>query len=126
MDREKEIGKTLWVIADGLIASDVEEDIEFNLSYDKIAILNLTSNVALVEIMFYFSDQDPLGPYRVTVPGERTKQVKLVDLEDPEPLPHNVDYACIIKSNVPIIVQHTRINLDRNEKLMLSAVAYSE
>jgi hypothetical protein len=72
----------------------------------------------------YFSDRDPAGPYRVTVPGRRTRHLRFNDLDDPEPIPAATDYACVIESDVPIVVQHTRLDSRQAENALLSTVAF--
>jgi hypothetical protein len=65
---------------------------------------------AHVEIRVFFSDREPVGPYRVTVPARRTRHVRFNDLQDPAPIPVATDYASVIESDVPIVVQHTRLD----------------
>jgi hypothetical protein len=87
-------------------------------------LLNATDEDALVEIMVYFGDRDPAGPYRVTVPARRTCHVRFNDLDDPEPIPAETDYASVIASDVPIVVQHTRLDSRQAENALLSTIAY--
>ena len=77
-----------------------------------------------MEITVYFSDRDPAGPYRVTVPPRRTLHLRFNDLEDPEPVPRDTDYASLIESDVPIVVQHTRLDSRQAENALLSTIAY--
>jgi hypothetical protein len=44
------------------------------------------------------------------VPPRRTKQVRFNDLNDPEAIPRATDYASTLLSDVPIVVQHTRLD----------------
>lgn len=48
------------------------------------------------------------------------------DLTDPEPVPRGTPYASVIRSDVPIVVQHTRIDTRQAEAALMSTVAYSE
>ena len=64
----------------------------------------------MVTITVYFADREPAGPYQVTVPARRTHHVRLNRLDDPEPIPQDTDYASVIESDVPIVVQHTRLD----------------
>jgi hypothetical protein len=72
----------------------------------------------------YFSDRGPVGPYRLTVPGRRTQHLRFNDLDDPQPIPAATDYACVIESDVPIVVQHTRLDSRQAENALLSTVAF--
>ena len=78
-----------------------------------------------MEITIFFSDREPAGPYKVTVPARRTKHVRFNDLKDPESIPVDTDYASVVESNVPIVVQHTRLDSRQAENALLSTIAYA-
>ena len=94
-------------------------------SHETACILNTGSEPAQVEIMIYFADRDPIGPYHVTVPPQRTEHLRFNDLEDPEPVPLDTDYASVITSDQPIVVQHTRLDSRQSENALLSTIAYT-
>src|ERR671929_203014 len=62
---------------------------------------------------------------RSTVPARRTLHVRFNDLEDPESIPVDTDYASVIESDVPIVVQHTRLDSRQAENALLSTIAYA-
>jgi hypothetical protein len=68
-------------------------------------LLNASSQEAHLEVVVYYSDRDPVGPYHLTVPARRMKPLRFTKLTDPEPIPHATDYATTIESDVPIVVQ---------------------
>jgi hypothetical protein len=78
-----------------------------------------------VQITVYFSDRDPAGPYQLTVGARRTMHVRFNDLADPEPVPAGKDFASVIESDVPIVVQHTRLDSRQAENALLSTIAFS-
>jgi hypothetical protein len=43
---------------------------------------------------------------------------------DPEPVPRDTDYASVIESDVPIVVQHTRLDSHQSALALMSAIAY--
>jgi hypothetical protein len=88
-------------------------------------LLNASDEEAHVEITIFFSDRKPAGPYRMTVAPRRTKHVRFNELEDPEPMPKDTDYASVIESDVPIVVQHTRLDSRQAENALLSTIAYA-
>jgi hypothetical protein len=47
------------------------------------------------------------------------------DLADPEPVPRDTDYATLIESDVPIVVQHTRLDSRQAALALLSTIAYA-
>lgn len=119
------IGKTRWAIAEGYIpAYGTGPEPQFT-SHETACLLNSSHQEAHVEIMIYFNDREPAGPYRVTVPARRTKHLRFNDLSEPEPIPRDTDYASVIESDVPIVVQHTRLDSRQAENALLSTIAYA-
>jgi hypothetical protein len=120
------IGKKVWAIAEGYIPSGSTGPAPQMTSHETACILNAGDRDADVEITIYYADRDPVGPYRVTVAAHRTKHVRFNDLTDPEPIPRDTDYASVIRANVPIVVQHTRLDSRQAENALMSTIAYSE
>ena len=119
------IGHRRWAIAEGYIPSWSNGPEPQFTSHETACLLNTSDEEAQVEITVFFSDRDPAGPYRVTVPARRTKHVRFNELKDPEPIPVDTDYASVIESNVPIVVQHTRLDSRQAENALLSTIAYA-
>lgn len=120
------IGKRRWAIAEGYIPGESTGPEPAMLSHETACILNATDQDARVEITIYFADRESVGPYHLTVPARRTSHVRFNDLQDPEPVPRNTDYASVIESDVPIVVQHTRLDSRQAENALLSTMAYGE
>lgn len=118
-------GRKRWVIAEGYIPGWSNGPEPQFTSHETACILNASDEEAHVEITVFFSDREPAGPYHVTVPARRTKHVRFNDLEDPEPVPIDTDYASVIESDVPIVVQHSRLDSRQAENALLSTIAYA-
>ncbi|MBW3551595.1 MAG: sensory rhodopsin transducer [Proteobacteria bacterium] len=117
-------GCRTWFIAEGYIPADEgEEDSRF-VSHETACVLNAGDGDAQLRITLYFSDREPAGPYRVQVPARRTLHLRFNDLDDPEPVPRDTDYASMIESDVPVVVQHTRLDSRREALALLSTMAY--
>jgi hypothetical protein len=121
----KPLGATRWAIPEGYIPAKSHGAAPEFTSHETVCILNTTEHDAAVTITIFYSDREPAGPYRVTVPARRTRHVRFNDLDDPEPIPLATDFASLIESNVPIIVQHTRLDSRQAENALLSTIAYS-
>jgi len=120
------IGKTRWAIAEGYIPpSDSVQSRQFT-SYETVCILNAGERDAQVAITLFFSDREPVGPYRVTVAARRTLHLRFNDLTDPEPVPVDTDYASVIESDQPVVVQHTRLDSRQPALALLSTIAHGE
>jgi hypothetical protein len=120
------IGRRRWAIAEGYIPSESAFSDRALISHETACILNAGNREARVEITILFADRAPVGPYKVTVGARRTLHLRFNDLKDPAPVPRDTDYASIFESDVPIIVQHTRLDSRRAELALLSTMAYSE
>jgi hypothetical protein len=118
------IGQRRWAIPEGYIpggSTGPEPEME---SHETACILNAGDRDAQVEITLFFADREPVGPYRLTVPARRTEHLRFDELEDPEPVPKDTDYASVIESDVPIVVQHTRLDSRQSENALLSTMAF--
>lgn len=120
-----EIGRTLWAIAEGYIPGSGNGPAPQMTSHETACILNANDRDAHVEITIYYADRDPVGPYRATVPARRTLHLRFNDLEDPEPIPRDTDYASVLRSDVPVIVQHTRLDSRQSENALMTTIAFS-
>lgn len=120
------IGKKIWAIAEGYIPSQSTGKGPAFESHETACIINTNDTPAEIEIVIYFSDKEPVGPYKITVDPERTLHLRFNSLTDPMPIPRDTDYASIFVSNVPVVVQHTRLDSRQAENALLSTIAYSE
>lgn len=118
------IGRTRWAIAEGWIPPYSHGPEPQMTSHETACLLNASDEDAHVRITVYFSDREPVGPYEVTVPARRTRHVRFNDLKEPEPVPRATDYASVIESDVPIVVQHTRLDSRQAENALITTIAF--
>ncbi len=64
------------------------------------------------------------APYRLVVPAQRTLHQRFNQLEDPEPIPRGTDYASVIEADLPIVVQHSRLDSRQAENALITTVAF--
>jgi hypothetical protein len=119
------IGHRRWAIAEGYVPGWSNDPEPQFTSHETACLLNASDEDARVEVTVFFSEREPVGPYRLTVPARRTLHVRFNELEDPEPIPKDTDYASVIESDVPIVVQHTRLDSRQAENALLSTIAYA-
>ena len=120
----KEIGKTVWATPK---ATSLRKACRRNASCSRmkpLASSTPTARMRNVKLTVFFANRDPVS-YRVSVPAHRTLHLRFNDLKDPEPVPLDTDYASVFESDVPIVVQHTRLDR-RPEIALLSTIAYAE
>jgi hypothetical protein len=75
--------------------------------------------------MIYFADRVPAGPYKFEVAAQRTRHLRFNDFKDPAPVPTNTDFPSTIISDVPIVVQHTRLDSRQEALALLSTMAFA-
>ncbi len=118
------IGRTTWAIAEGYIPPDAAGKSHEMTSHETVCILNAADKDAHVEITVYFADREPAGPFKFTVGGCRTRHLRFNDFKEPQPIPVNTDFSSVITSDVPIVVQHTRLDSRQAELALLSTMAF--
>jgi hypothetical protein len=119
------LGQRRWAIAEGWIPSQSSFSDPALVSHETACILNATDKAAHIRITIFFADREPVL-YLVDVAARRTLHLRFNDLRDPEPIPRDTPYSSVFESDVPIIVQHTRLDSRRAEVSLLSTIAYAE
>lgn len=125
MTSQPAIGATTWVVADGYIPPDSTGPAPAMTSHDSVCILNTGAEDAAVELVIYFTDREPIGPYKLKVAGRRAHHQRINDLHDPGVVPLGVDYSMVLTSNAPIVVQHTRLDSRQAANALMSTIAYA-
>ena len=121
-----ELGHRRWAIPEGYIPSGSVSQEHAFVSHETCCLLNAGDKDAEVEITLYFTEREPVGPYKVTLGARRTLHLRFNDLTDPAPVPRDTSYASVIESNVPIVVQHTRLDSRHPNIALLSTVGYAD
>lgn len=124
MPGSEPLGSGTWVIAEGYIPSGSTAADPTLVSHETACILNTGPHDAQVRITLYFADREPVGPYLVTVPARRTRHVRFNDLQVPEPVPLDTDYASVLESDHPVVVQHTRLDSRQAENALMTTIAH--
>jgi hypothetical protein len=121
-----DIGHRVWAIGEGYIPGYSHGPEPQMTSHETACILNAGDQDAAVEITLYFADRDPVGPYREMVGARRTKHIRFNDLADPEAVPRDTEYASVIRSDQPIVVQHSRLDSRQAENALMTTIAYAQ
>lgn len=120
----KTIGRKIWAIPEGYIPSQSNGLAPTMTSHEAMCFLNADAMDARVRVTIFFADREPARPYQFTVAARRTRHVRFNDLHEPEPIPHDTDYSSLIESDVPVVVQHTRLDSRQAESALLSTIAH--
>jgi hypothetical protein len=120
------IGRNIWAIPEGYIPSGSVSQERPLVSHETACILNAGNVPARIELTIYFVDRDPVGPYVIEAPAQRTVHLRFNDLVDPAPVPRDTDYASVFVSDQPIVVQHTRLDSRQAEIALMSTMAFAQ
>lgn len=119
-----EIGRRLWAIPEGYIPGWSHGPGPQMVSHEALCLLNAGDQDAHVTITIYFENREPSGPYRFTVGARRTRHLRINEFEEPERVPVDTPFSSLIASDVPIVVQHTRLDSRQAENALLSTIAF--
>ena len=119
-----EVGRKIWAIAEGYIPGESTGPAPAMTSHEACCILNASDRDAKVCITIFFEDRKPAGPFRFEISARRTKHLRFNNFADPEKIPTDTPYSSLIESDVPIVVQHTRLDSRQAENALLSTIAY--
>lgn len=118
------IGSRVWALAGGRVPLWSTGPEPERTSRDELCVLNTGDRDARVEIRFYYGDRDPVGPYRLCVGASRVREVRVNDLIDPEAVPLDTPYGCVVSADVPVVVQLSRHDTSQPANALLGLVAY--
>ncbi|MGO4544561.1 sensory rhodopsin transducer [Paenibacillus sp. 2TAB23] len=115
-------GEKQWYIPDGFIPPDSTGAL---VSHESVCVLNCSSEEALIRFTIYFEDREPLEDILVVVQGRRTKHIRTSSLmKEGTPIPIGVPYAIEVLSDIPIIVQYSRLDSTQAENTLMSTMAF--
>lgn len=116
-------GEKQWIIPDGYIPEHSSGELT---SHESICVLNTAGEDASLDITIFFEDREPIEGIVEVVPGRRTRHIRTSGLANPEgvKIPVGVPYAIEVRSDIPIIVQYSRLDATQAENALMSVIAY--
>jgi hypothetical protein len=115
-------GHKHWVIPDGYIPELSSGQLT---SHESICVLNCSTEEALLRITIFFEDRDPIEEIMYVVPPRRTKHIRTSSLAaDGKSIQIGVPYAIEVRSDIPVVVQYSRLDSTQAENAMMSVMAY--
>ena len=75
-------------------------------SHEAVCIPNAGDDPAHIEISVYYESREPIGPYRFDIAPD-------------------TPFSSVIVSDVPVVVQHTRLDSRQAENALLSTTAFA-
>ncbi len=116
-------GKKVWFFPDGDRPPAGDSRMRGHESY---VILNPNQQDAHVRITLYFEDQEPIKDILATVGAERVKclQTHNPDHFGQHVLPISRQYAAMVESDVPVIVQYGRLDARQQNLAYYTTMGY--
>jgi hypothetical protein len=121
-------GKKQWYIVDGYRPSPTPDPQAEYVGHESVMILNTNDCDAHILISIYFEDRDPVENIPYVVPAKRIRCFKTDDSEVLGGLSIGVgvQYSMEIKSDVGIIVQYGRLDVQQSNMAYMALMAQSE
>jgi hypothetical protein len=119
-------GARVWIVPDNYLPTPLNDGQAYQ-SHEALCVLNTGTEDAELRIDFYFEDRAPIKDVRVQVGAERTLHIRLdrPDHLNGTELPRDVPFASRIRSNVPVVVQHSRLDTTQPNMTLMTTMAYA-
>ena len=121
---EKTIGKCTWYIPDAFYP--VIDHGEDYVSHEAVCVLNTGSSAAKISITLYFEDREPMEGFEAVCGARRTNHIRMdrIAAKDGSRVPRGVPYAMLVESDVPVVVQYSRLDTTQAEMAFMGLIAY--
>ena len=125
-----EIGKNIWVFPDAYLPAKGQpyktSCTGDQFSHESLCMINASEKDALVKISFYYEDQDPYENYEHKVEAKRSLHLRLDKLVLPNygNLKLEIPYSIIVKSNIKIVAQLSRLDTTSNYNSFMTSLGW--
>lgn len=120
---KKSLGAKVWLIADAYLPDHSTGDMK---SHESVCVLNLSRRSAKVKITVYFEDREPLTGLKAECPPQRTVHVRMEQIKNRkgEMVPVAKPMALMVESNLPVVVQHTRLDTTQPALALMTTLGF--
>ena len=112
-------GKIQWLIPD-MYWPEITTPGHY-VSHEAICVLNTGDVDAQMTVTFYFEDREPIVTAGLSCAARRTNHIRMDKLAV---VPAGVPYAALVESNVPIVVQYSRLDTTQANNGLITTIAY--
>lgn len=121
------LGKTVWLIPDCFWpVADPAQNAQPYQSHESLCVLNTGDGEAHLNVTLYFEDEEPWENFTAVCPARRTAHIRMNTLKSPDgrTLPAGKPYAALIVSDLPIVVQYSRLDATQPNTAFLSTMGF--
>ncbi len=124
--RPRALGARTWTIPDAYLPAIGPKGKPGYVGHESLCVLNTRARAAQLRIGLYFADREPMTTPVLTIEPGRFFHLRF---DDPVQLgglvvPREVPYGLRVESNVPVVVQHSRLDVTQANMTFLSAIAH--
>ncbi len=118
----KAYGKKVWLIPDGFL----DPVSNGQISHEAICVLNTSERDARIQLTLFFEDREADSSFASFCPSMRTHHIRLDKLKNAagEEIPRGVPYAMLVESDVPVVVQYSRLDTAQAELALMTTMAF--
>ncbi len=116
-------GKTTWLIGDGYWDSHSNG---YFVSHESVCVLNTSDQDAEIHMTLFFEDRDAMDGFCASCAARHTHHIRMDQLKTAAgaTVPRDVPYAILVESNVPVVVQYSRLMTSQPELGLMTTIAY--
>ncbi len=120
----KTYGKKTWLIPDAFLGSESANEL---ITHEAVCVINTSPDEAEIRLTAIFEDRDPMDNFISYCGAGRTHHIRLDKLRSTsdEEIPLDTPYALLVESNVPIVVQYSRLDASHAELALMTTMAWS-
>lgn len=121
---DKNTGKCYWFIPDAFYPV-IDHGNDY-VSHEAVCILNTEDKDAHLKITLYFEDRDPVEGFEAVCAAKRTNHIRMDRIVSKTGMrvPRGVPYAMTVESDVPVVVQYSRLDTTQPEMSFMGLIAY--
>lgn len=118
------LGKTCWIIPDAYLpSSDLGAKWE---GHESVCVLNPNDRDATLTFILFFEDRPEIRIHPIPVPARRDRHI---GMHKPAQLngtvvPRDTCYGIVVESDVPVVVQYSRLDTTQPNFTLMTAIPY--
>lgn len=95
-------------------------------SHEAICVLNPGDRDANIEITLYFEENEKMDGFKAICKAEKTHHIRMDRLKSirGEVVPAGIPYAMMVRSDLDIIVQYSRMDTSQAEMALMTTMGY--
>ena len=115
-------GKKTWLIADAYYDSQSNHQ----PSHESVCVLNTSNNDATITMTLYFEDRPCMGDFTAQCGAGKTHHIRMdkIKSKSDEAVPQDTPYAILVESDIPVVVQYTRLDTAQAEMALMTTMGY--